>query len=46
VNLDGLELPDMTTDLRGGEGWWGWGNARRNNNGWETGDAADMDIKG
>lgn len=46
VNLEGLELPDMTTDLRGGEGWWGWGNARRNNNGWETGDAADMDIKG
>lgn len=46
VNLDGLALPDMTTDLRGGEGWWGWGNAQRNNNGWETGDAADMDIKG
>lgn len=43
VNLDALELSDMTQDLAGKEFWWGWGNARRNNNNWE---GNEFDIRG
>lgn len=48
VNLDGLELPRMTMDLNRVGGFWNFftrdRTMRGNNNKWETGDAADMNI--